>query len=311
MLISAFLIFALCITLVKSADWLISSSSRLAKHFGLSEFTVSFFVIAFATSLPEFTVGVVSALDNNPSLSLGNVVGSNIADLTLILALPILIGGGIYTSTLLKSKDLIYTVFLGITPFLLLMDGVLSRLDGLILISGYFFYLVLVLKKSSFMERLEEKILRTNVYKQFIILSVSTLLLLASSDLLVKEAESLSIKLNIPLIFIGITITAIGTSLPELAFGLKAIKSAHKSEVLGNVAGSVIANSTIVLGTTALLTPIRQENISNASFLSFFVILAIFSVFSVTNKRIDRLEAFILLVIYIIFVLVEKTVAGI
>ena len=154
-----------CILLVKSTDWMITSSSRLAKHFKISEYTISFLVIAFATSLPELVVGVVSALDKNPALSYGNVLGSNIADLTVIIAIPILIGGAISTKELIKNKDIIYTIFFGLLPLILMLDGTLSQIDGVILVLCYLLYLILIIKRSSGFKGFIENFYQTNVLK--------------------------------------------------------------------------------------------------------------------------------------------------
>lgn len=294
----------LSMLLVKSAEKMISSSSKLARHFGISEYTVSFFVIAVATSLPEFVVGVVSALNNNSVLSFGNVIGSNIADLTIILAIPIFVGGAIKTKELIKNKDLTYAAFFGVLPFILMFDKILSKIDGALLVLSYVFYLILVLKRSSSFENFVEKFHKTSVIKNILLFVVSALLLLVSSSLLVKTAEILSISVGVPMIFLGLTLTALGTSLPELAFGLKAIRAHHKGEVLGNVVGSVIANSTLVLGVTALINPISNVGLSISSSVFLLLTLALFVIFGFREK-IGKLEGAILIVFYLLFLITE------
>ena len=302
---------ALSILLVKSVDWIIASSSRLARHFKISEYTISFLVIAFATSLPELIVGIVSALDKNPALSYGNVLGSNIADLTIILAIPIFIGGAINTKQIVKNKDLFFTVFFGLLPLILIFDGALSQMDGVILILSYVFYLILVLRRSSTIENILEHFNQTNVLRDSLIFLSSVLILLGSAGLLVKIAENISYIAKVPLILVGLIVTALGTSLPELAFGLKAVKTHHKGEVLGNIVGSVVANSTLVLGVTSLIYPVKRDinvGLSSAGFL--LATLFLFMIFSLTQKTIKKLEATLLLALYFVFVLVEKLLAS-
>ncbi len=302
----------LSIILVKAAELLIKSSSRLAHHFKVSEYTISFLVIAFATSLPELIVGIVSALDKNTALSYGNVLGSNIADLTIILAIPVFLGGAIQTKEILKNKDVYFTVFFGIIPLLLLADGAISRLDGIILVCAYIFYLFIVLKRANTLENVLIKLNHTNVKRDFVIFAFSICLLLFSADMLVKVAEAISLLAKIPLILVGLTVTALGTSLPELAFGIKAVKSHHKGEVLGNVIGSVIANSTLVLGVTAIINPIKRYEIVGITSIGFLLItLLLFLLFSISNKAITRKEASLLVILYLAFVLVEKSLAKI
>ncbi len=297
----------LSILLVKSATWMIRSTSRLAKHFQISEYTVSFLIVAFATSLPELVVGIVSAIDKNPSLSYGNVLGSNIADLTIVLAIPILVGGAISTRDILKNKDIVFGLFFGLLPILLIIDGTLSQVDGLILVASYIFYLFTVFKRSVSIEAFVQQFQQANVIKELLIFIFSVVLMLLSADLLVKIAEGLSLEAKIPLFFVGLTVTALGTSLPELVFGLKAIKTNHKGEVLGTVVGSVIANSTLVLGATSIISPIHRDGnlgITSVFFLIFTLIS--FLVLSIINKKLSRIEAVFLLCIYIAFVVVER-----
>ncbi len=293
--------------MVKATTWLIKSSARLARFYNISEYTISFLVIAFATSLPELLVGVISALDKNPSLSYGNVLGSNIADLTIILAIPLLVGGSISTKEIIKNKDLLYTVFFGVFPFVLLRDGLLSRLDALVLLVAYLFYLTLVLRRNTILEALVNNLHNTKVYKEFCIFFMSVLVLLMSASGLVKVAENIGVLLNLPLIFIGITVTALGTSLPELVFGLKAIKTNHKGEVLGNIVGSVVANSTLVLGVTALISPINKDgDLGFTSVLFLLATLLLFYLFSITGKKLGKIEAALLIVVYIVFLYIEN-----
>ncbi|OGC50763.1 hypothetical protein A2716_01875 [candidate division WWE3 bacterium RIFCSPHIGHO2_01_FULL_40_23] len=314
---SAILLYSLgitasCFLLVKSAEWMISSSSKLARHFHISEYTISFLIVSVATSLPELTVGVVSALDKNPALSFGNVLGSNIADLTIILAIPILLGGALSTKEVLKNKDLIFTVFFSILPLVLIYDGFISRVDSLVLLSGYVLYIFLVLRRSSTFESILEAFTRVNPYKELLVFIVSSLLLLLSGDLLVKSAEGISASMGVPLILIGLTVTALGTSLPELAFGLKAIKTNHKGEVVGNIIGSVVANSTLVLGVTGLIAPIPKNGaIGGSSIIFLLVVLLLFFISSVTGRKISKWEAGSLIVIYALFILTEKLLSGV
>lgn len=297
----------LAILLVKSASWMIVSSSHLAKHFNISEYTISFLVIAFATSLPEVIVGVVSALDKNPVLSYGNVLGSNIVDLTLILATPIFIGGALSTREIIKNKDLFYTAFFGLLPVVLIYDGKLSRSDALVLLAGYILYLFLVLRRSSPVETLIEKLHHIQLIKEFAIFIGASVLLLVSANFLVKIAENLSITAQVPLIFVGLTVTALGTSLPELIFGLKAVTTNHSGEVLGNVVGSVVANSTLVLGITALIEPITKSSNSGIVSLGFLMFtLILFVVFSLTGRQLGKKEALLLIMVYIVFIMTER-----
>ena len=300
------LILIASIILIQAVKLFIDSSSKLSRHFGISAYTISFLIIAVATSLPEVVVGITSAIDKNPILSFGNAIGSNVALLTLVIAFPVLFATekGISTRTILHSKDAYYSTFFALLPIALIVDGELTKIDGIILLSAYIFYFIMVWRRSSPIEHLLEHFEGINVWKEAFFFFLSLLLLLGASELIVKAALSLSIQLHWGLTFVGLTITAIGTSLPEIAFTLGASKRRFQQEVLGDVVGSIVANSTLVLGITSVIYPIKitDGEIGFSSLLLFVSIMLIFLRFTRTREKIDKFEAFVLLTMYFVFV---------
>lgn len=297
------------LVLIQAVKLFISSSSKIARHMGISAYTISFLLVAIATSLPEMVVGVTSAIEGNPMLSFGNAIGSNVALITLVVALPVLLSreGGISTRSILHSKDAYYSMFFSLLPIALLVDGALTRLDGAILLAAYLFYFVIVWRRSSKVERILEQFEDTNIWKEGIFFIFSLGLLLASSEVIVQSASNLSIQLGWGLTFVGLTITALGTSLPEIAYTVGAVRSRNQQGLLGDVVGSVVANSTIVLGLTAVIHPIEITN-GKMSFSSLFLLVFImlfFLRFSRTKEKIDKFEALTLLLLYIAFVVGE------
>jgi cation:H+ antiporter len=303
------LILIASIILIQAVKLFIDSSSKLARHFGISAYTISFLIIAVATSLPEVVVGITSALDKNPILSFGNAIGSNVALLTLVIAFPVLFATekGISTRTILHSKDAYYSTFFALLPIALIVDGELTQIDGIILLSAYIFYFIMVWRRSSPIEHLLEHFEGVNVWREAFFFFLSLLLLLVASEMIVKAALSLSVQLNWGLTFIGLTITAIGTSLPEIAFTMGAAKRRFQQEVLGDIVGSIVANSTLVLGITSVIHPIKITNgeIGFSSLLLFVAILLIFLRFTRTREKIDKFEALVLLSLYFVFVIAE------
>ena len=288
----------------------INSSTKLAQLLKISEYTISFLVISIATSLPELVVAVTSGLQKNSILSYGDVIGSNLALLTLVMALPVLIGHSLSTKDILKSNDIYYCAFFLALALAMALDGVVTRIDGAILIVGYFYYSSSVLKRGTVLENLLDsfKRERTNVWKEGVLFALSLIFLLAASQGIVGAAIDISKNLNISLGFVGLTIIALGTSLPEIAFVLGVMNSnGNKEEIMGDVVGSVVANSTLVLGTAAIFFPINLGT-SHFGFSTILIVLStllLFLAFSKTDEKIDKREAVALLAVYVIFISLE------
>lgn len=302
------------VVISQSVKLFIRSSTKLAHLLNISEYTISFLLISIATSLPELVVAITSGIEKNTILSYGDAIGSNLALLTLIMALPVLVGHTISTKDVIHSKDIYYGAFFLLIALAMALDGLLSRLDGILLLICYVFYTRSVLKRGTVFEALMEKLKleKTNVWKEGVIFAVSLLLLLAASEGIVKSAIDLSENLNISLGFIGLTITALGTSLPEIAFVLGIIKTqGNEEEIIGDVVGSVVANSTLVLGTAATIFPI-DLGVTHFGFSTILIVIAtmlLFLAFSKSDERIDKKEALALLLVYVIFVSLEYYMA--
>lgn len=302
---SLVLMLAGSITLIFAVRLFIDSASKIARKFGVSGYTIGFLLVAVGTSLPEMVVAVTSAFEGTPILSFGDAMGSNITLTTLVIALPVLLNttAGISTRSILHSKDAYYTILFGSLPILLSIDGVLSRTDGTILIALYIVYMVVVWRRSRGLEKLIEKIESVNLWKQSVIFLASLFLLLGSSESIVQSALSLSSSLGWELAFIGVTITALGTSLPEIAFTITASSGRFQQQILGDIVGSVVANSTVVLGLASTIHPINIGAESGSLSLIIFtiLILLIFIRFVTTREKIDKAEAATLLTVYILF----------
>jgi cation:H+ antiporter len=306
-LLNVILIVSGSFLLILSVRLFISSTSKIAHYFNLSGYTVSFLLVAFATSLPELSVSVTSALNDAPLLAYGNVLGSNIALLTLVAALPGIFGRGLPTSRMFKSKDIYFTLFFSLLAVALSVDKVIGRVDGMVLILGYLIYVASILRPASLMGRIKSAMSKVNVWKQFVLFGLSLGILLFSSNGIVTGAVGLAEQLNLEVVFIGLTLMALGTSLPEIAFVLSEVRRRQKDEILGDIVGSVVANTTLVLGVAAVLRPIELSlnSVGGISLGFLLVSLVVFYIFSRTRKRIDTRESFILLLLYILFILAE------
>ena len=303
--LSLFLFFSFL--LIKAADILVSSLKRLSQFSHLGKFALTSFIIALATSLPEFFVGIAAALENKPNLSLGNVIGSNIANLSLVIGGTTLIGGAMSVVGDVLKKDIFYTFLAGSLPLILLLDNNLSRVDGLILLIVYVWYVatVLKLKKRHKWFGIIKRLGRKETELSWIFLGI--ILLLFSADMIVKVSVKVATSFSVPLLLIGLFLVAVGTSLPELSFGIGAIRQHQIAMVFGNLLGSIVANSSLILGVTALISPIKiiylQEYLLATIF--FILIFGAFYLFVRTKRKLERWEGGALFLFYLLFALVE------
>lgn len=302
-----FVIILASVILVKSAHWIIKTLTYLAQYLRVPEFVVAFILAGIATSLPELFVGISAALNKTPILSLSNVLGSNIANLTLILGLTVILIKGLESETRTVQRNISYTSVLIIYPILLTLDGSLSRIDGLGLLVLFALYILILFHQSQDFTKKLERAYRKYLIKNLILFIISMILLLISAYIIVQASDRLAIELNISLFLIGLFLIAIGTSLPELVFGIQAATKKHKGMILGNILGSIAVNSTAVLGVTAIISPIMIKDINLLISSAMFMLVAylLFIFFTRSKNRISWQEAFILFFFYMAFIIIQ------
>src|SRR3989338_3113829 len=321
----AFIVTGSIIIWISSA-YVTKSLKRLGAILGISSFVISFVLMSFATTFPELIVGINSAINDVRELSLGNVVGTKIVNLAIFLGLVAFIAGRIklndYQDFILNR---ISSVLFVISPLALLVDGTLTRVDGFILIFLFFWSLVHVFKLK---EKLKGKIFHgilitttkgaingiVSVFKEsknsIAVFMVSVALLIGSSFLMVGGAENLSIKLGLSEIFIGMFVIGIGTSLPELVFGVRSAMKKQGDMSLGNLFGASVINATLVLGITAVISPITISDSLAFWIGAAFMLVTIFTAYAMlrTKNFLVRKEGLVLIIIYVIFFIVQSKV---
>ena len=301
------------LVLVASASAMVLFIARIARFLRMSDFVVSFIIIGFSTSIPELFVGITSALAGNPSLSLGNIIGANISDLTLVVGIPILIAGGVRISTKTARHDVNYMMIIAAVPLLLMSlgDG-LSRLDGVILIAVFIFYLYRMIGRHKEVEVHGGDDLSHGIVLTFIFFAVSMILVLISSHYVVKQATVLSVGLELPLIIMGLVLLGVGTSLPELSFNIRTVRQKHPEMALGNAIGSIVANSTLVLGIVAVIHPIEEAvSLYFTSWVFLLLVAFIFLAFLNSGSKMTWQEGTALILLYVFFLIIELYVKGV
>ncbi len=306
-----FIFVTSCILLYFSGELVMAGLMRVAKFLNWREFVVTFFIISFATSIPELFIGIFSVLNKIPELSFGDIVGANVIDLTLVIALATLVTKrGIVTKSRLIQDSAIFTIFIAILPLLLILDGILTRADGIVLISVFIFYnFWLFSRKERFLKIYDGE--KVKSFKIFFIdlvkIIIGIIILLMATGGIVKSAIFFAEELNSALALIGILIVGFGTSLPDLYLSFTSAKKGETWIVLGNTMGSIIISTTLILGIVVLLSPIEIPNFSPFAVARIFLIISalLFLFFIQSGKKISKNEGYFLLLVYIVFVIVE------
>lgn len=314
-----FLLFFFSIVLIESSEMVVVAIRRIARYMQTGIFVISVLVLAIGTSLPELFVGITSAIDKSPSLSFGNVIGANIANMSLVVGLSAFISGRVNVVGNYLKKDVFVALIAGILPLLLAVDGRLSRVDGLILLATYGAYATSLFreryqeiaqehKKENFFARILRQATVADIQKarNFGRLFIGLALVLFSANIIVRLATQLAVLTNIPVFLIGLVLLSIGTTLPELAFSFRSLGDHEPSMFFGNILGSIIANSTLVVGVTATISPIKimapEEYLVAAG--TFVITFILFYIFIRSKHRLERWEAAVLFVMYLAFVLI-------
>jgi len=308
-----FIFIASCLILFGAGKWLVTTLTRMAHFLGWREFVVASVLMAFVTSLPELFIGVFSAFHKRPQLSFGVVIGSNIIALTLIVGIGGLLAKQLRFGSKILQRSSLYTAAIAPLPLLLMLDGKISRWDGIVLFLAFGFYFHRLLSQEErFTKILSNSLRRDRVgfglfLKDLKMFFGGVCLLLLSAEGIVFSVLKLAEIFNLPLLIIGIFLVALGTSLPEIAFAIESITMGHKEMILGDVMGSVVVNSTLILGLVALMCPFEISTFSPYfTGILFTVIVALsFAIFAKTDRKITRREALFLLLIYVIFVICE------
>ncbi len=307
--IAILLFFGLALLYI-GADLLVRGSVSLALRFGITRLVIGLTIVAFGTSSPELLVSLNAAIKGNSAISLGNVIGSNICNIALILGLSALIRPLKVTLDIVRVQIPIM-IAVSIALIAMLLDERLSRLEGLILFLGiilYCAYNIVISKRNSKKDTLDETIdvpqrVPKKIWLEFLFLLFGFACLIAGADLLVHGAISFAETLGISEAVIGLTIVALGTSLPELATSVVASLKGESDISIGNVVGSNIFNILAIIGISTLVYPMVLGEIRFSDLLIMLFVSILVLPLSKSGFIINRVEGAILILVYIGYIL--------
>lgn len=288
------------------------SSVALSLKLNISRMVIGLTVVSFATSAPELLVSLQAAVDGFSDISLGNVIGSNIANIGLVLGLTAMVSPLMVDRDFYRLNWPVMMVFSIVLYFFLLSNNELSRIEGGALLLGLVAYLFILIKRSrrkdnDVVEEVDESLREVRGIKMTIWLLIGIFALWGGSELLVEGAVDLATQLGVSERVISVTVIAVGTSVPELAASLIAAMKKEKAISLGNLIGSNIFNIASVLGLTAIIKPIAiqsSEILSNDMFWMLGIAFILLPMLMIPKmSEMGRKEGFVLLAGYSVFIL--------
>jgi cation:H+ antiporter len=301
--------------LTYSADKFVDGASDLALNLNISKIVVAIVVIGLATSAPEMIVSATSALAGKSQLALGNAIGSNIANISFIIGLTALLMAIRVSRALIKKEFLLMIGTTCIGAFLI-SDGHLSRFDGIILLFTFIFVIYFLINNAKNTPAKESNIVHEDdrttmtLKKSIIVTSIGIIALIGFSQLLVHGAVEVALYFGVSELIIGLTIIAIGTSLPELAASLAAIKKNSPDLAIGNIIGSNIFNIVGVLSIAALIQPfdvdpsVLKRDLPLLLVLTFGFLLVSVSYKPKEDGQIKKIEGFFFLTIFVSYIII-------
>jgi cation:H+ antiporter len=298
------------VVLILGGDFLVNGASKIALRLSISPMVIGLTVVAFGTSAPELLISLKSAINNSPDIAVGNVVGSNICNLALVLGITSLINPiKIQTNTIWIDWPI--AMFSSLLFYLLSMNFLLTRPEGILLVVLLVLYIWFLLRKSrkdkNLLPEIDAQISlkeknKKHILQEILLLVIGCAGLYFGADWFVEGAKNMASNLGVSERVIGITVVAVGTSLPELATSVMAAIKKKTDLALGNLMGSNIFNVLSIMGITSIVQNIRiSEQILQTDIIWMLAITLLVFPIMLTRKEIERFEGAFLFIVYLIY----------
>ncbi len=298
--------------LTKSANFLVDGSVAIAYRFNIPKMIIGIVLVSFATTTPEFTVSLLSALKGYPEIALGNAIGSVIADDALALALGMIVAPTVIAvdSKILKSAG-IFLIIIDIVAFILAFNGTVSRFEGaflIIILIGYFGWVIIHEKRRKNGEAAKEidkevmEHVKGTILSQVLKFVGGVVGVIIASRFLVDSSVWTATYFKVPQIIIGLTLVAVGTSLPEIATSIIASRRGHGDLALGDIIGADILNILWIIGSASLVRPIKvAPKIIYFAFPAMIIVVVTMLLFARHKYRLTRFKGIVLVLMYIAY----------
>ncbi|MBI2172712.1 MAG: sodium:calcium antiporter [Candidatus Aenigmarchaeota archaeon] len=298
MLLPAILLIAGFVVLLKASDYTVRHSIALSRQSGISEIIIGFVLVAIGTSVPEMSIAVISSLHGNGSLSFGNLIGANVALLTLIFGVMALIGFKIQKERLMEiNQAVIFTAIIAVFLIYLMKVDIAFGLFSIIL---FYAFLKNIYSEEKRFERKRHPKDRKKTAKILLYLLASIALVVAGAEMITKSATEISALFGLGNTVIGATLLAVGTTIPEFSVNIMALRRKDINLAIGDSIGSIVTNITLVLGIASIISPIYIDASGRLALVTMLVASGIFLYFA-THLKLKKEQGLILIASYIIF----------
>ena len=288
------------VALIKGADIFVDASSSIAKKFKIPSIIVGLTIVAMGTSLPELSVSVTSSLAGLNDMSIANVTGSNIFNLLIALGICSMIG----KLKISNYKDVIALLFSCIGLLLFVLNGTLGMFEGILLLVVFTIYILSMMKQAKDNKEESEDEKQRNIFITVALGILGAIAIVIGGNMVVNSASEIALKLGMSENLVGLTIVALGTSLPEFVTSVMATKKGELEIAIGNIIGSNIFNILLILGVASLISPmgVSVVAICDVMFMVFTVSLFIF--LTVKEKELNKKSGILLIMMYIVYLII-------
>ena len=301
-----FIIFIVSLAvLIWGSDLLINQSEKIALRFGISEYVIGATLVAVGTSLPEMAASITASINHKPEIAVANVIGSNIFNITLVLAAVFIVAKNVNPHRDFFAKDSSWALFPVLIFILMILDGSFSRFDGVLLILLMFAYVLFLLRagKDIILDEEEEKEKDTPFsWSQVALLTLAGfVLVIVGADYTIESASTIAKSFGVSDWIIGIIMISLGTSMPELMVSITAALKGKADMAIGAIIGSNMANTTMVLGSAALVNQIHIDPMTYMFDISTMLVATLMLVFLSANKLYSKPAGISLLIVLALF----------
>lgn len=302
-----FIIFIAAMSaLIFGADFIIRESERIALHFNISHFVIGATLVAFGTSLPEMAASMMAAGQGKSDMAVANVVGSVIFNITLVLGAVFFISKKMYPKRNLFALDSAWVIIPLVIFFIMVQDGVIDRVDGLLYLLLMVSYLVFLFSdsKDDLGGEVDDELIKEKFKwgKTVLLLTIGFALTIGGANFVVESGTNIARDFGVSEWIIGIFLISLGTSLPELVVSLVAVKKGNAEMSIGNIIGSNVANFSMVLGAASLVNPLTVDLLATKFDMLIMIAASIALLFILANKLYNKAGAIFLLIILALFI---------
>ena len=296
-----YLIFIISLSaLIYGADFIINESERIALRFNISSFVIGASLVAVGTSLPEMAASMTASYYHKSDMAVANVIGSVIFNISLVLGLVFLVAKKINPKRDLFTKDSAWGLFPVLIFILMIIDGKISRIDGVLFLFIMVAYVIFLSSDAKELtNEIDESLKKEkfNWLKSVFLLGIGFILVVGGADYTIQSASSIARSWGVSEWIISLLLIALGTSLPELVVSIKAARKGNADMAIGNIIGSNVANFSMVLGASALINPLLVNVQKNIFDIAAVLIVSVMLVFITANKLYSKSAGIVLLAV--------------